>query len=71
MASIAELQFQDRSDSHEFESVGSILRRALGELEERMMEPFSPTLSLEIDTVIQQIEEIDEQGKEGHASDNG
>ncbi len=37
-----------------------------------MTEIFEPTLSLEMDAVVQEIDEIaDEQGKEGLANDNG
>lgn len=79
VASVPERQWQDKSSisasnasTHDFDSVDSILRRALGGLEARMTETFDPKLSREMDAVVQEIDEItDEQGKEGLANVNG
>jgi hypothetical protein len=70
MLTVAEQQTE--CNSHDFESVGSILRRALAELEEKMTTTFNSTVSLEIDAVVQEIDQIVvEHGKEGLANDNG
>ena len=47
-------------DPHAFESVGSILRRMRIEAEGQMTTAFSPSLSLELDFLLEEQRRIDE-----------
>jgi hypothetical protein len=59
MLTVAEQQTE--CNSHDFEPVGSILRRALAELEAKMTTTFDSTVSLEIDAVVQRLDDVREE----------